>query len=155
MVFFISLKDMVNGCCYTPFHDWHDDSFVSCHLRALQPRACDRNCWAKDRLRHRNSGKSRQMCNQYLNFFNTLNFYCLKGSSEITHRLSLRILLGCWLLMMVVIMNAYTSTLTSNMTVPKWKPIPKSLKELAEMGQDYQVTIIDNYLLGNYFLVIY
>lgn len=32
---------------------------------------------------------------------------------------------------------------------------PKSLNELAEISQDYQVTVIDSYVLGDYFLVMY
>jgi len=40
------------------------------------------------------------------------------------------------------------------MTVPKWKPIPQSLEELADMNKDYQMAIIDHYQLGKYILVI-
>ena len=56
--------------------------------------------------------------------------------------------------MMVVLINSYTGTLTSHMTVPKWKPIPQSLEELADMNKDYQMAIIDHYQLGKYILVI-
>lgn len=45
-------------------------------------------------------------------------------------RLSLRLMLGLWLLMTVVFINLYASTLTSYLTVTKLKPIPTSLEEL-------------------------
>ena len=67
-------------------------------------------------------------------------------------RLSLRIVLGFWLLMMIVLINAYTGVLTSLLTVPKLKPIPQSLEELAAM-KDYRVTINKNHLLAIAFLV--
>lgn len=68
-------------------------------------------------------------------------------------RFSLRIMLGLWLLMMVVLINAYTGTLTSHITAPKLKPIPQSLEELANRKSEYQITIMENYLLADYFLV--
>jgi len=40
------------------------------------------------------------------------------------------------------------------MTVPKWKPIPQSLEELADMNKDYQMAIIDHYQPGKHILVI-
>lgn len=67
-------------------------------------------------------------------------------------RLSLRIVLGFWLLMMIVLINAYTGVLTSLLTVPKLKPIPQSLEDLAAM-KDYRVTINKNHLLAIAFLV--
>lgn len=45
-------------------------------------------------------------------------------------RLSFRIMMGLWLLMSIVIINLYGSTLTSYLTVTKLKPIPMSLEEL-------------------------
>jgi len=56
--------------------------------------------------------------------------------------------------MVVVLINAYTGTLTSHMTVPKWKPIPESLEELAKMSKDYKITIKDSHLLADSFLVM-
>jgi len=61
-------------------------------------------------------------------------------------------MLGLWLLMMVVIINSYTSVLTSLMAVPKLKPIPQSLEDLAEM-KEYKVTIQKNQILAEAFLV--
>jgi len=40
------------------------------------------------------------------------------------------------------------------MTVPKWKPIPESLEELAKMSKDYKITIKDSHLLADSFLVM-
>ena len=45
---------------------------------------------------------------------------------------SLRLMLGLWLLMTVVLANLYMSTVTSFMTVVKLKPIPNSLEELTD-----------------------
>ncbi len=67
-------------------------------------------------------------------------------------RLSLHIVLGIWFLMMVVLINAYTGVLTSYMTVPKLKPIPQSLEQLATM-KEYKVTVIKDSVLANSFLV--
>ncbi len=61
-------------------------------------------------------------------------------------------MLGLWLLMMVVLINSYTSVLTSYMTVPKLKHIPQTLEELAEM-KEYRVTMLKNMLLAETFLV--
>ncbi len=55
---------------------------------------------------------------------------------------------------MVVVINAYTGTLTSQMTAPKLKPIPQSLEELAYMKKEYQITIMDNYFLAYSILVV-
>ena len=67
-------------------------------------------------------------------------------------RLSLRIFLGIWFLMMVVLINAYAGVLTSYMTVPKLKPIPQSLEQLAAM-KEYKVSVIKDHFLTNSFLV--
>ena len=44
--------------------------------------------------------------------------------------LTFRLVLGFWLLMTVVLINAYTSTLTSFLTVVKLEPIPDTLEEM-------------------------
>ncbi len=48
----------------------------------------------------------------------------------ITAHFFLRLMLGLWLLMTVVLVNLYMSTLTSYLTVVKLKPIPNSLEDL-------------------------
>ena len=83
------------------------------------------------------------------------SIFIKKGDSETTRRLSLRILLGCWLLMVVVLINAYNGTLTSHMTVPKLKPIPESLEALTKMNKDYKITIKDSDFPADSFLVMH
>jgi len=62
-------------------------------------------------------------------------------------------MLAFWLLMMVVLINAYTGNLTSHLTIPKLEPIPQSLNELADM-KDYKVTIAEGHILAKSFLVV-
>jgi hypothetical protein len=47
---------------------------------------------------------------------------------------------GLWCLTMVALVNAYTSTLMSYLTVPKLKPIVNTLADLAA-SLDTQVTV--------------
>ncbi len=54
--------------------------------------------------------------------------------------------------MMVVLINSYLGTLTSRLTVPKLKPVPKSLEELAEM-KEYKISMIESHILATSFLV--
>ena len=86
-----------------------------------------------------------------------LSFYNLKKGvtirSRITHRFSLRVILTCWLLAIVVLINAYKSVLISYLTIPKLKPIPQSLEELAAM-KEYRITIMKNTLLANSIFVL-
>lgn len=49
----------------------------------------------------------------------------------LTSRLILRVMLGLWLLMAVVLGNVYSSMLTSFLAVPKLETIPNSFEELA------------------------
>ncbi|XP_046450957.1 glutamate [NMDA] receptor subunit 1-like isoform X2 [Daphnia pulex] len=55
-------------------------------------------------------------------------------------RFSLRLVVGLWCLTMVALVNAYTSTLMSYLTVPKLKPIVNTLADLAA-SLDTQVTV--------------
>ena len=76
-----------------------------------------------------------------------------KTSSRII--LAFRILLGSWLLMMIVLVNAYASCLTALMTVIKLEPIVvNSLEELANSNK-VKLTIAVNTVPANTFLVIY
>lgn len=52
----------------------------------------------------------------------------------------LRLIAGVWCLTMVVLVNAYSSTLMSYLTVPKLTPIVNTLTELAA-SRDSQLTI--------------
>ena len=47
---------------------------------------------------------------------------------------------GLWLLVMVVITNAYTGTLTAFLTVPKLEPTVNTLEELA-VGGKFKLTV--------------
>jgi len=81
--------------------------------------------------------------------------YIIIGQSiSYISRFPLRLMLGLWLLMMIVIINAYTGVLTSLMVAPTLKPIPQSLQELAEM-KEYKVTIQKNQILADAFLVYF
>lgn len=66
-----------------------------------------------------------------------------------------RIMVGLWCLMMVVVVNAYTGTLTSLLTATQLEPIINSWKELAANGikQNRQVTIDMNSAMAKEFLV--
>jgi len=55
----------------------------------------------------------------------------LLNGGVLLSRFSLRLMLGLWLLMTIIFINLYTSTLTSYLTVTKLKPVPASLEELA------------------------
>lgn len=61
-------------------------------------------------------------------------------------------MLGLWLLMMVVLINAYTGTLISYLTVPKLEAIPNSLEELAA-SRRYKISIEQGTLLSGLILV--
>ena len=60
-------------------------------------------------------------------------------------------MVGLWCLMMVVVVNAYTGTLTSRLAVPKLKPIIHNFDELAASPHT-RVTIDANSALANEFL---
>ena len=67
---------------------------------------------------------------------------------------ALRILLGAWLLMMIVLVNAYAGVMTALLTVTKMEPIAvNSLEELAASNK-LKLTIAVNTIPANTFLVI-
>lgn len=68
-------------------------------------------------------------------------------------KFAIRLMMGIWLLLMVVLINCYTGVLTSIMTVPKLEPIPQSLEELAAK-KEYKVTVMKESFLAKAFLVI-
>ena len=49
-------------------------------------------------------------------------FCLLKGGSLAIARLSFRVLVGVWLLVAMVLVNSYSGTVISYLTVPKMKP---------------------------------
>ena len=64
------------------------------------------------------------------------------------------ILVGIWLLMAVVLANAYAGTLFSFLSVAKLEPIINSLEDLGN-SKDVQLIIQDRSELANRFLVIH
>jgi len=56
-------------------------------------------------------------------------------------RLSIRLMVGLWLLGTIILMNFYGSTLTSYLTSTKMKPIPNSIEELAKNYDDQKCLI--------------
>ncbi|XP_057376140.1 ionotropic receptor 93a-like [Daphnia carinata] len=83
------------------------------------------------------------------NFMKALNHHTMYVMTVITGqgncispkaKLSLRLIAGLWCLTMVVLVNAYSSTLMSYLTVPKLTPIVNTLAELA-VSRDSQITI--------------
>ena len=61
--------------------------------------------------------------------FGNITVSSLNGGA-LLFRLPLRLMLGLWLLMTIIFIDLYASTLTSYLTVTKLKPIPTSLEEL-------------------------
>ena len=59
---------------------------------------------------------------------------------------------GLWLLMMIIMINLFTSTLTSYMTVIKLKPIPNTLEELAA-SNEYRITMEKGVVVTDVLLV--
>lgn len=58
-----------------------------------------------------------------------------KGNEIEVKYLSFRLVVAAWVLSACVLVNAYAGTLISYMTVPKFQPVPRSLKDLATDGQ--------------------
>ncbi|KZS21010.1 Uncharacterized protein APZ42_012161 [Daphnia magna] len=92
---------------------------------------------------------NRQYIFKLTSFMQTMSDHAVYAITVITgqgnsvsakERLSFRLLLGIWCLTMVVLVNAYTTTLTSYLTVPKLKPIVNTLAELAA-SHDTQMTV--------------
>ena len=59
------------------------------------------------------------------------------GNSSMSQRkiFALRLAVGLWCLMMMVLVNAYSGTLTSYLAVPKLRPIVNTLTELAASSE--------------------
>jgi len=66
--------------------------------------------------------------NLFISIFSTISGSRL-GSDKMA-RLTFRIVLGLWLLMTVVLINLYTGTITSYLTVTKLEPIATTLEDL-------------------------
>ena len=66
---------------------------------------------------------------------------------------SIRVFLGFWCLMMLILINYYSSNLTSHMTVIKLTPVINSLEELAT-SKKVKLTIEINSALANRLMVV-
>lgn len=84
-----------------------------------------------------------------------INFHVneLGNSSPSSKKFSLRVMVGLWLLMMVVVINAYTGTLTSFLTVPKLETTIDTFEQLIARNKKL-ITEKGAYLDG-LFLVAY
>lgn len=56
--------------------------------------------------------------------------FIFKGNVIAINRLSFRFLIGTWVLVATVLVNSYSSTVISYMTVPKMKPSINSYEDL-------------------------
>lgn len=57
--------------------------------------------------------------------------------------------------MAIVLVNAYQSSLTSFLAIPKMSPVPQSLDELAANGKKYKMAAEINAVPTEMFLVIF
>ena len=69
------------------------------------------------------------------------------------HQVSFRIVVGTWCVMALVLVNAYSSVLISNLSVPKHQPILQSLEEVAAQHH-YKLAVAENTIFANRILVI-
>ena len=67
------------------------------------------------------------------------------------NRHSFRILAGLFLLSATVLVNSYSGTLISSLTVPKFKPAIDSLEDLAN-SEDVILTLNSNSVLAQIFV---
>ena len=67
-------------------------------------------------------------------------------------RFSLRILVGVWLLIATVLVNSYSGTVVSYLTVPKLKPSINTFEDLVE-NEDVGLIIKDDVIIGQQILV--
>ena len=58
------------------------------------------------------------------------SYFILKGGSVAIGRLSFRVLVGAWLLIATVLVNSYSGTIISYLTVPKMKPAINTFEDL-------------------------
>lgn len=67
-------------------------------------------------------------------------------------RLSFRILVGVWLLIATVLVNSYSGTIVSYLTVPKIKPSINTFEDLA-ISKDVELIIKKDVVIGQQILV--
>jgi len=69
-------------------------------------------------------------------------------------RLSFRILVGGWLLVATVLVNSYSGTIVSCLTVPKMKSQINTFEDLAAPSNDVGFIIKPDVIIGQQILVI-
>ena len=74
------------------------------------------------------------------------------GGNIAVVRFSLRILVGVWLLIATVLVNSYSGTVVSYLTVPKLKPSINTFEDLVE-NEDVGLIIKDDVIIGQQILV--
>ena len=104
------------------------------------------------------------MTNQGINACTLASYLCSKvfssafdtaGCRERIQRNAFRILAGFWLLIAaMVLVNSYSSIVTSSLTVPKMKPSIDSLEDLAA-SEDVDVVLRSDVSTGEQILVIH
>ena len=83
-----------------------------------------------------------------LNMDSCLVIGCREGNS----RHSFRLVAGVWVLVGMVMVNSFSGTLISSLTVPKMKPSIKTFQDLAA-SQDVEIVLRDDTGIGNQILV--
>ena len=74
------------------------------------------------------------------------------GGNIAVVRFSVRILVGVWLLIATVLVNSYSGTVVSYLTVPKLKPSINTFEDLVE-NEDVGLIIKDDVIIGQQILV--
>ena len=69
-------------------------------------------------------------------------FCLLKGGSVAIARLSFRVLVGVWLLVAMVLVNSYSGTIISYLTVPKMKPSINTFEDLVSSEDNIQLVLL-------------
>jgi hypothetical protein len=78
---------------------------------------------------------------------------CIGGNIPVI-RFSFRILVGGWLLVATVLVNSYSGTVVSYLTVPKMKPPINTFEDLAN-SKDVGILIKEDVVIGLQILVKY
>jgi ionotropic glutamate receptor len=86
--------------------------------------------------------------------------FVLKGGGIAIARLSFRILVGAWLLIAMVLVNSYSGTVISYLTVPKMKQPINNLEDLASSEDVGLILLADTVIeqqirvrLGHFFII--
>ncbi|KAI9566014.1 hypothetical protein GHT06_009813 [Daphnia sinensis] len=85
-------------------------------------------------------------------FVYVLNIITNQGGNVMATRLSFRILVGVWLLIATVLVNSYSGTIVSYLTVPKIKPSINTFEDLA-VSTDVELIIKKDVVIGQQILV--